>query len=160
MNYILVLRAELVCLIMLIYLTLVSRTYRMGKDAEIFKQILLFAILHVVMDAVTVWTVNHTETVPVFWNNAAHIVFYVSAIMFSYAMCMYTVNLSRPQQLSLRGKWLALIPVGIYLILLVTGVLRIEYEQLNGTWASVGTAPTVGFIIAFVYFAVGILDIF
>ena len=37
MNYILVLRAELVCLIMLIYLTLVSRTYRMGKDAEIFK---------------------------------------------------------------------------------------------------------------------------
>ena len=160
MNYILVLRAELVCLIILIYLTLVSRTYRMGKDAEIFKQILLFSILHVVMDAVTVWTVNHTETVPVFWNNAAHIVFYVSAIMFSYAMCMYTVNLSRPQQLSLREKWLALIPVGIYLILLVTGVLRIEYEQLNGTWASVGTAPTVGFIIAFMYFAVGILDIF
>ena len=92
MNYILVLRAEIVCLIILIYLTMVSRTYRMGKDAGIFRQILLFAVLHVVMDIVTVWTVNHTETVPVFWNNLAHGVFYISAIMFSYAMCLYTVN--------------------------------------------------------------------
>ena len=160
MNYILVLRAEIVCLIILIYLTMVSRTYRMGKDADIFRQILLFAILHVVMDIVTVWTVNHTETVPLFWNNLAHSVFYISAIMFSYAMCLYTVNLSRPQQLSLTKRWLMLIPVGIYIILLITGVLRIEYVQLNGTKASTGPAATVGYIIAFGYFAVSILDIF
>ena len=84
MNYVLILRAEIVCLIILIYLTMVSRTYRMGKDAGIFRQILFFAVLHVVMDIVTVWTVNHTDTVPVFWNNLAHIIFYLSAIMFSY----------------------------------------------------------------------------
>ena len=160
MNYILVLRAEIVCLIILIYLTMVSRTYRMGKDAGIFRQILLFAVLHVVMDIVTVWTVNHTETVPVFWNNLAHGVFYISAIMFSYAMCLYTVNLSRPQQLSLAKRWLMLIPVGIYLILLITGVLKIEYVQLNGTKASSGPAAVVGYVIAFVYFAVSILNIF
>ena len=160
MNYILVLRAEIVCLIILIYLTMVSRTYRMGKDADIFRQILLFAILHVVMDIVTVWTVNHTETVPLFWNNLAHSVFYISAIMFSYAMCLYTMNLSRPQQLSLTKRWLMLIPVGIYIILLITGVLRIEYVQLNGTKASTGPAASVGYIIAFGYFAVSILDIF
>ena len=160
MNYVLILRAEIVCLIILVYLTLVSRTYRMGKDAGIFRQILLFAILHVVMDIVTVWTVNHTETVPVFWNNAAHIVFYISAILFSYAMCLYSLNLSRARQLSQAKRLTALIPTGIYLILLVTGVLHIEYEQLNGTKASVGSAAIVGFLLAFAYFAVGILDIF
>ena len=160
MNYVLILRAEIVCLIILIYLTLVSKTYRMGKDAGIFRLILQFAILHVVMDIVTVWTVNHTDTVPVFWNNAAHIVFYLSAILFSYAMCMYTMNLSRAQQLSRTKRMIALIPAGIYLILLVAGVLRIEYEQLNGTKASVGSAAVVGFTLAFAYFAVGILDIF
>ena len=53
-----------------------------------------------------------------------------------------------------------LIPVGIYIILLITGVLRIEYVQLNGTKASTGPAATVGCIIAFGYFAVSILDIF
>jgi diguanylate cyclase (GGDEF)-like protein len=160
MNYVLVLRAEIVCLIILIYLTMVSRTYRMGKDAGIFRQILFFAILHVVMDIVTVWTVNHTETVPLFWNNLAHIVFYLSAIMFSYAMCVYTLNLSRPQQLSLARRWLMLIPVGIYLILLITGVLQIEYIQLNGTRASAGPAAVAGYVIAFAYFAIGILVIF
>ena len=160
MNYVLVLRAEIVCLIILIYLTMVSRTYRMGKDAGIFRQILFFAILHVVMDIVTVWTVNHTETVPLFWNNLAHIVFYLSAIMFSYAMCVYTLNLSRPQQLSLARRWLMLIPVGIYLILLIAGVLQIEYIQLNGTRASAGPAAVAGYVIAFAYFAIGILVIF
>lgn len=160
MNYVLVLRAEIVCLIILIYLTVVSRTYRMGKDAGIFRQILFFAILHVVMDIVTVWTVNHTETVPLFWNNLAHIVFYLSAIMFSYAMCVYTLNLSRPQQLSLARRWLMLIPVGIYLILLIAGVLQIEYIQLNGTKASAGPAAVAGYVIAFAYFAIGILVIF
>ena len=160
MNYVLVLRAEIVCLIILIYLTLVSRTYRMGKDAGIFKQILLFAILHVVMDIVTVWTVNHTDTVPVFWNNLAHIVFYISAIMFSYAMCMYTMNLSRPNRMSRAKTLIALAPVAVYLVLLVAGVLQIRYEQQNGTMASVGSAATVGFVIAFAYFAISILDIF
>ena len=160
MNYVLILRAEIVCLIILIYLTMVSRTYRMGKDAGIFRQILFFAVLHVVMDIVTVWTVNHTDTVPVFWNNLAHIIFYLSAIMFSYSMCMYTMNLARAQQLGKKKMSLALVPAVIYTILLIAGVLHIEYEQLNGTWASVGTAAVVGFVLAFGYFAVGILDIF
>ena len=59
MNLVLVLRAELVCLIILLYLTFVSRTYRMGKDVRIFNQILFFAIIHAVMDMVTVYTVNN-----------------------------------------------------------------------------------------------------
>ena len=160
MNYVLVLRAEIVCLIILVYLTMVSRTYRMGKDAGIFRQILLSAVLHVVMDIVTVWTVNHRDTVPVFWNNLAHIVFYLSAIMFSYSMCIYTMNLTRAQKLGKEKMILALAPAVIYTILLITGVLTIEYEQLNGTWASAGPAAAVGFVIAFSYFAVGILDIF
>ena len=160
MNYVLILRAEIVCLIILVYLTLVSRTYRMGKDAAVFRQILLYAILHVVMDAVTVWTVNHTETVPVFWNDAAHIVFYLSAVFFSYSMCIYSMSLSRPKQLKRKACLLALIPVGVYLALLVTRVLKIEYVQLNGTKASVGSAATAGYILAFGYFAAGILHIF
>lgn len=160
MNYILILRAEIVCLIIMVYLTLVSRTYRMGKDAGIFRQILFYGILHVVMDIVTVWTVNHTETVPLFWNNAAHIVFYLSAILYSYAICMYTTSMIRASRMNRAKRLISLVPVVIYLILLVTGVLRIEYEQLNGTKASVGPAAVVGFIIAFAYFAVSILDIF
>ena len=160
MNFVLVLRAELVCLIILLYLTFVSRTYRMGKDTRVFNQILFFSIAHVVMDMVTVITVNNTETVPLWLNNLAHWIFYLSAIMYSYEMCLYTLNLTSPAKVSRRRRLIALIPVIIYVILLLTPVLSIEYVQLNGTKASVGSTAVVGYIIAFAYFAVAIGSIF
>ena len=92
-----------VCLIILLYLTFVSRTYRMGKDVRVFNHILFFAVAHVIMDTVTVWTVNHTDTVPALINNAAHIIFYLTACLYAYEMCLYTLNLTPPRS-SLYGK--------------------------------------------------------
>ncbi len=158
MNLVLVLRAELVCLIILLYLTFVSRTYRMGKDVRVFNQILFFSIIHVVMDMVTVYTVNNLGDNLL--NKICHIIFYLSAIMYSYEMCIYTLNLSRPQQMNRTKRILALLPAMIYLVLLFTPLLPIQYEQLDGTKASTGPAATVGFVIAFVYFAVAIGSIF
>ena len=160
MNFVLVLRAELVCLIILLYLTLVSHTYRMGKDTRVFNQILFYAIAHVVMDMVTVITVNSTETVPLWLNNLVHCLFYLSAIMYSYEMCLYTLDLACPAKMNRRRRLIALIPAVIYIILLLTPFLSIEYAQLNGTKASVGSAPVTGYIIAFSYFAVAIGSIF
>ena len=160
MNFVLVLRAELVCLIILAYLAFVSRTYRMGKDVRVFNQILLFSILHVFMDMVTVYTVNHTDTIPLWLNNLAHIIFYLSAVLYSYEMCVYTVDLSRPRNAQRFKRTVEFVPVIVYCVLLFTPVLKIEYAQLDGTKASVGSAPMVGFIIAFVYFAVAIASIF
>ena len=160
MNLVLVMRAEFVCLIVLIYLTFVSRTYRMGKDVRVFNQILFYSILHVAMDMVTVYTVNHTDTVPLWLNNLAHIIFYLSAILYSYEMCLYTLDLSRPRQMDRKKRLLAFLPVIAYVALLLIPLLTIEYAELDGTRASVGSAPTVGFVIAFVYFAVAIADIF
>ena len=158
MNLVLVLRAELVCLIILLYLTFVSRTYRMGKDVRVFNQILFFSIIHVVMDMVTVYTVNNLGDTLI--NRIAHSVFYLSAIMYSYEMCIYTLNLSRPQQMNRTKRLLALLPVAIYIVLLFTPLLKIEYIQLEGTKVSVGSAPTVGYVIAFMYFAIAITSIF
>jgi len=160
MNPVLVLRAEFVCLIILLYLTFVSRSYRMGKDVRVFNAILFFSVVHVIMDMITVYTVNNTATVPLWLNNLAHIIFYLSAILYSYEMCLYTLNMSQPQQMDRTKRLIALVPVIIYVILLCTPVLRIEYQELNGTWVSVGSAAVVGYIIAFAYFAVAIGSIF
>ncbi len=160
MNFVLVLRAEIVCLIILLYLSQVSRTYRMGKDGLIFNQILLSAVVHVALDIVTVWTVNHLDTVPLFWNNLAHILFYLSAILYAYALCLYVLNLSRPQHMDRKKRLLALAPVLVYLVLVLASVLPIEYMRGEGTNYSGGPATTVGFGIAFVYFAIALASIF
>ena len=156
MNPILILRTEIVCLILLVYLAFVSRTFRMGKDGKIFNLIMTFAMVHIIMDGITVWTVNHPETTLPRVNDAVHIVFYLSAMLFSTEILAYVVNLCKPEW-TRKVRMFADGLVALYFVLLLAGVLKIEYKAFDGTYASVGSAPTAGFALCFVFFAVAIL---
>ena len=153
---ILILREELVCLVILVFLAFISRTYRMGTDGKIFNRLLLCALVHVFMDGVTVWTVNHMQTVPAWVNYGAHVVFYLSAILYANEIFVYVTNLFHPEA-TVKWHWLSLIPVGIYILLLP--VLGIEFRQVEGTYVSAGGAANAGWVIGFVYFlfAMGML---
>ncbi len=159
MNLALILRAEAVCLIILLYLTFISRAYRMGKDARVFNFILLFAVMHVVMDVITVHTVNHTDTVPLWANNLAHGLFYLSAILFAYEICLYTIEMALMKKLDRDKRLLALIPVILYTLLLFTPLLTIEYIQLDGTKSSTGTAPILAYVLSLAYYVSATLSI-
>ena len=151
MNPILILREEIVCLIILIYLAYISRTFRMGKDGKIFNKIMSFAMAHVILDGFTAWSVNHMEQVPAAVNDIAHILFYMTAVLFSTEILVYVFNLCRPQRVTPFRRTLLAIDA-VYLLLVVFRVLTIEYQPFNGTYASVGSAPTVGFALCFLYF--------
>lgn len=155
MNPILILRTEIVSLLLLIYLTVVSRTFRMDKDGRTFNLIMTFAMLHVIMDGFTVWTVNHPEVTPRWVNDMAHIVFYGSAVLFSTEILTYTANLCFPDKAK-NIRYAATALALVYLGLAATGVLRIEYTAYNGTNSSTGSAPTTGFILCFIFFAAAI----
>ncbi len=155
MNSILILRTEIICLILLVYLAFISRTFRMGKDGKTFNLIMTFAMVHLIMDGFTVWTVNHPESVLPWVNDAAHIVFYLSAMLFSVEILVYVANLCKPEW----SRKIRIAADGLlagYLILLVSGVLKIEYEAFNGTRSSVGSAPTAGFALCFLFFTAAI----
>ncbi len=147
----LILREEIVCLVILVFLVLLSRTYRMGKDGHVFNLILTFALLHVVMDGVTVWTVNHPETVSPAVNDAAHWIFFLSAILFSTEIFHYVLNACYP---GADKRWHKALPVPavLYLLLLVTGILKTEYSEYSGTRLSEGPGPIAGFAISFALF--------
>ena len=151
---ILILREEIVCFIILIFLAFISRAYRMGRDGRIFNRMLTFAMMHVIFDIYTVWTVNHTDTLPVI-NDIAHVIFYLSAILFANEFLVYTINLFYPEKTK-KWHWLSLIPIGLYVLLLLLTVLKIEYEELNGTRASVGSAAIAGFGLAFLYLLISL----
>ena len=152
----LILREEIVCLVILVFLALISRTYRMGKDGRIFNLILTFAVVHVVMDGLTIWTVNHMESVSPLVNDIAHWLFFISAILFSTEMFRYVLNACYP---GLKKEWhyTLLAPAGIYLLLLITGILKTSYNEHDGTWLSEGAGPTVGFVICFVFFITAVI---
>ena len=77
---ILILRAEFVCLVLLIFLLFTSKAYKLEKNSRSFSKLLLFAIAHVVFDIITVLTVNNTGVVPNYINWIAHAIFYITAI--------------------------------------------------------------------------------
>lgn len=145
----LILREELVCLIILIFLILVSRTYRKGRNGKLFNRLLISAAVHVVMDGVTVWTVNHTETVPHALNYSAHLVFFLAAALFAKEILIYSVRIFYPEQ---EKKWnrAGLILIAAYAALLP--FLKIEFRELRGTWAAAGPAVYAGWGVAYIFF--------
>ena len=158
MNPVLILRTEIVCLILLVYLTFVSRSFRVGKDGRLFNLILTFSMIHVIMDGFTVWTVNHLSETPHWVNDVFHIVFYLSAMLFSAEILTYVANLCYPS-LTNKIRVAADCAVGLYLAALLAGLLHIEYESFNGTNASAGSAPTAGFALCFLFFLAAIVMI-
>ena len=150
----LILREELVCLIILVYLAFVSRSYRMGTDGKQFNRLMTFAVLHVAMDIFTVYTVNHTDSVIPAVNYAAHIIFYLAAIFFAREILLYAISLFYAREMK---KWrlVSLVPIGIYVLCLP--LLKVEYVQGRGTFYSDGPAVYVGFAVGFLYFAAALL---
>ena len=146
---VLILRSEVVCLIILIGLITSSREYYIGRDSHTFYRLGAFAVTHVIFDIITVWTVNHLDTTPGWLNYLAHVVFYLTAILFSHEILYYVFKLCYPKS-SRKVYVVGLVLPALYLCGLPW--MPISYVTVNGTNSSTGTAAYVGYSLAFVYF--------
>lgn len=146
---ILILRAEVVCLVILVFLYFTSRTYQIDSDTKSFSRILMYAFVHVCFDIITVLTVNNTETVPAWINWTCHIIFYLSAILFSNEIANYVVALCYPR-VAKKLYYTGLIITAVYLCTLP--FLQITYVEDLGTYSSAGSAAVIGYGIGFLFF--------
>jgi len=146
----LIVREEIVCLIILIFLWINGRFYKMGKDHGSFLRMLVYAIGHVVFDIITVLTVNSLDTVPSWLNFAAHAVFYLFAILFAQEFLCYVVALSYGKRIQKATRIASACLLAVYVILLP--VLPIVYLQGYGTNYSLGPAAFVGYGLAMIFF--------
>lgn len=145
-NLILIMREEWICLVILVFLMINSRFYRIGKDNRGFFRLSMFAIGHVIFDIITVYTVNHVDTLPEWLNWICHVIFYLCAIMFTYELFCYTVALCSTEENYYRARrWAILIPMGYVAAL---PFLPITYLQGNGTKYSFGPAVYAGYSVA------------
>ncbi len=157
MNLVLILRSELICLIILVFLLFTSRFYKIGNESKCFSRLLRFALIHVVFDIVTVITVNNLTTVPALLNWVCHIIFYLSAIFFSNELVNYVTALCYPKH-SKKSYAVGHILTLIYILCLP--FLKIEYVADNGTNSSSGLAAYVGYGLAFTLFIIALVVIF
>ena len=146
----LIVREEIVCLVILIFIWVNGRFYKMGKDRGSFHRMLVYAIGHVIFDIITVLTVNNLDKVPVGFNFAVHVVFYLLAILFSQEFFCYVIALFYEKRVQKVTRICSFCLLALYLLLLP--VLPIVYLHGNGTNYSLGSAAFVGYGLAMVFF--------
>jgi len=154
---ILILRSELVCLIILVFLHFTSRSYHVDSESRTFGRILHFSLIHVVFDIITVVTVNHMDLVPAWLNWLCHIIFYLSAILYSNEIVNYVVAICYPRKVK---KLYAAGHLLTALYICCLSFLRIEYVEDLGTYSSAGPAAIVGYGLAFLFFIIALVIIF
>jgi len=154
---ILILRAEFICLVILVFLFFISRAYNVYKESKSFARLLNFAILHVIFDATTVYTVNNMDKVAVPINWICHVIFYISAIFYSNEIVNYAINICYPK---VSKKLYALGHFVILVYIICLSFLKIEYVIDVGTYSSTGPAAVVGYGVAFSFFIIALVVIF
>ena len=143
MNILLTIRAEIICLVIQVFLLVYSALYNKSKTERIFLRICCWGLVHVVFDVITVYTVNHLETVPRGVNWLCHVVFFMSAIMFCYEFLNYIFRVSYSEKITKKLRIISTaIPV-LYLALIP--FLEIEYPMGRGTNYSFGPCVYVGY---------------
>lgn len=148
---ILILRTEIVCFILLLFLLLASKLFYIGKETGfVFKKLVIFALIFVAFDGITVWTVNNMDIVPEWVNYAAHIVYYVAGVLYSKEILQYVASKFYPRA-SKQLFWWGFIPIIIFLALIPFPFMHIQYENFGGVYSSTGTPMYVGFALSFVF---------
>ena len=146
----LIIREEIVCLIILLFLLLNAHFYRMGKDSAGFVRLTVFAVGHVVFDIVTAITVNNRDALPEWLNVIFHVTFYIFAVLFAYEFFCCTAENALTKSVARRVRRLALVP-GVLFVLLLP-LLPIEYVTGAGTEYSSGPAVYAGYGLTMLYF--------
>lgn len=148
---ILILRAEALCLVLLGFLFFTSRTYNIDNNTKAFKRLSIYATIHVCFDIITVLTVNNQVVVPTLLNDICHIIFYLSAMLYSVEVAVYAISMCHPAKVK-KYYIIGYSVVGAYLCILP--LLKIEYVEVvgQGTFSSSGTAAYLGYGIGFFFF--------
>lgn len=129
MSLMLIVREEIVCMIVLLFLLVYNSICGLGKEYKStpFTKVAATAMCHVAFDLITVCTVN-ADGVPHWLNKTLQIAFYLSLLLFMCEVLVFICeNALIEKKRMLTVKLGFIIPLLVYLIL--AGVLPMEIKQ-------------------------------
>lgn len=148
MNIVLILREEVVCLVLLVFMFVYSMMISKSINMNRFKRICIIAMAHVLLDLVTVCTVN-TKDFPYMVNLLLHIIFYMTAILYTMEILRYALDMCVEKKVKKNCMVAAHIVCMVYLV--VAPFIGVEIFHGKGTMYSCGMLAYVGYAIAYVF---------
>ena len=153
-QYFLSIRGQAGCLCVVLFLGSIY-FFAKRKDTvqhRLFSAMILASIVNLVFDMITVFTVNHLDTVPGRLNHLFHIIFLGSIVVILYIIFLYVQCLAY-KQLSFKKYWLIPLIAAILAVLF----LPIRYNESPYGNYSGGPYAIVAYICAYVYFILSVV---
>lgn len=148
------------CLVLILYLLFQNIKYRKLQNSTNFLKISIYACLHIVFDSITVYTVNHLDVVPGWFNRICHMIFFIVSILFTREVFCYVLNfVISDRKMGIVQK----VTNGITLLYIVTvPFMQLDYLKGKGTNYSMGVAVYVGYgtFMFYCFIAIGILVVY
>ena len=154
----LMLREELICLLILIFILGYYVMNKVNDKNNVFLRLLCYALTHVLFDMITFITVNSRDVVPSALNWLLHNLFFVSGILFIYESYNYILEQAGVYIQKRNLRYAGYIPLLIYAV--CTLFLPIEYVEGNGTSYSFGPLVFVAYGLFILYGLINIVLLF
>lgn len=116
------------------------------RSHKVYSALLIVSVLYLIFDRVTVYTVNHIETVPALWNQIMHRCFLMSLVACIYLIYRYVLLMIFQERPMRRGSFVLLI-----LSIIAAGGLPLYYRITEKGNYSYGPAAYVTYVTVAVY---------
>lgn len=121
------------------------------KRMKCFERLLLFSFLYFVLDIVTVYTVNHLDTVPVVVNNSLHLVYLWIIDRCLLDVFLYVATMLEVPITTNRWKRLAFLPHYIGSLVMLLAIPGIEYVEGTISNYSMGISVITCYLLVIYY---------
>lgn len=145
----LILREEVLCAIILLFLQVYYAVNKVQSSNALFPKIAIIAFLHVLLDGITVITVNNMDVVPDIVNRLLHIAFYITGVLFGKMLYNHVLNLCGFYRFIARLK-----NAGYVLLIAFSALLFfLPMEYVDGTYTnySYGPLAIIGYALFLFY---------
>lgn len=144
------------CLIIILYIAFVYWwNKRKGKEKykwKIFDTMLVIGILYMILDILTVYMVNHLETVNDMVNRILHLGFLASMDIMIFVIFLYMLQITECISEEKKYLWYILwIPLILNMVVLVANIGSLEFRKGNVSNYSMGVSVYTCFTMVAVY---------
>ncbi len=149
-------KLQLGCLFILIYIGIIylkeCKECHHDLKNTFFDEIYTIGIISIILDGITAYTVNNTDSVNHILNLVLHGLFYISIDTVIFAMFLYMTKITDMFPKKRQYKIIFFAPFVINIILVFANLGSVEFVQGNTTFYSRGFSAYTCFITAGIYF--------
>ncbi|MBR2927819.1 MAG: GGDEF domain-containing protein [Oscillospiraceae bacterium] len=151
----LALREEALCAMILIFLQIYYAVNKVKNSNALFPKIARIALCHVLLDGITVYTVNHLDIIPDPINRFLHILFYISGALFGMMLYQHILTLCGYYRSAARLKRVGYALLTAFTILLF--FLPMKYVHGQYTNYSYSILTIIGYALFLFYCAASLI---